>query len=325
TELDGFPNIAYTVHFYSDHSFTSVVGAAQAKGHAVFASEFGMSSHTGDGGFVSMTSGNIGSWMSTLNGANVSHCNWSFGNPLSGAGTGSVSETSASFQQGASFTGPWTDAELTESGKSIKAYLISKNPVWTVADTALKATSPFKITSDKTTNFIIGQDSVEFGASFNRPVKWKVVQTGRSSGATFTVVPTVEGSNIVVSNQMGKVDRGSKAFQPGESVDAVLTPSNAKVSYTVSTISGVMQRLHETEVSWIGSRLLIPDNLISEGSAIRVSIRNLAGQAVFQASSVMGAYGDVRLNVARPKSTEMQILEITSGTEAIHARLAPKF
>jgi endoglucanase len=327
TELDGFANIAYTVHFYSDHTFWGVVGAAQAKGHAVFASEWGMSSYSGDGGFSSITGGgNITKWIQTLNDANVSHCNWSFGNAASGSGTGSVSETSAALNlTGVSTTGPWADGELTESGKSMKAYLISKNPVWTLADTSLKATSPLKISSDKTTNFILGADSIEFSASFNRKVKWSLIETGRTSKATCGTLSTKDTANISFSHVIGKKDRTSGAFQLGETVDAVITPGNAKVSYTISTVSGVLQRVHEAQVSWNGSRLIIPHNLINEGSPIRVSIRNLAGQAVFQSAMIMGAYGEVPVNMARPKSTEMQILEITSGSVAIHARLAPKF
>lgn len=323
TELNKYPNIAYTIHFYSDHSWTDRIQSAMSNNHAVFASEFGLSSSSGDGGFVPTTSGNSAAWLSAMNSAGVSHCNWSLGNPLGSAGTGTASETSAALNQGVSYTGGWDPAkDLTESGKSIRSYLISKNPAWTVSDTALRMLSPLAITSDLKTKFVLTQDSIEFSAGFSKDVNWVLTETGRTSTASFGALGT--GKSVSASHLVGQVKRGSKAFQPGETVDVTLTPLAQKLSYTISTSTGVMKRVRETNIQWVGSRLSLPGNLIARGERVVVELRNSQGQIAFQTAAIMGSDGRIDLS-ERPRTSGVQILDITAPGVVVRARMAPNF
>jgi hypothetical protein len=322
TELDKYSNIAYTVHFYSDHSFFGVVDAAMKKGHAVFSSEFGLSSSTGDGGVASTSSGNIGTWLSTLNSAGVSHANWDLGAQLANSGAGPGVQSSAALNTGASFDGNWTDADLTASGKAIRSYLISKNPAWTISDGSLKLVSAFKFTSDKTTNFIVKQDSVEFSAGYNQDVNWKVIETGRTSKGTKTTAGTTKA--VYAGHLAGAKDLLGSAFQLGETVDVTLDPLGQKLSYTLSTVSGVAKRVHETNLQWVGSRLVLPTGLVSEGQRVQVALRNSLGQVVFQKSATIEGSNLLDLGV-RPRAEGIQILDVTTGDAVIRSRLAPNF
>jgi endoglucanase len=322
TELDQYSNIAYTVHFYSDHSFFSVVDAAMKKGHAVFASEFGLSTSSGDGGVASTSSGNIGTWLSTLNSAGVSHVNWDLGAQLANSGAGPGVQSSAALNTGAGYDGNWTDAELTASGKAMRSYLISKNPAWTVSDTALKVTSPLTITSDKTTNFIVKQDTVEFSAGYNKDVSWTLTETGRTSKATKAT--TGKTKSVYAAHLAGAKDLLGSAFQLGETVDVTLEPKSQKLSYTLSTTTGVVQRVHETTIHWVGSRLSLPGNLIPEGKSVQVTLRNSMGQVVFHATATVGSYGQIEL-VQRPRSQGIQILDIATESAVVRSAMAPNF
>ncbi len=323
TELDKYTNIAYTVHFYSDHAFWGTVSAAMAKGHAVFSSEFGLSGSSGDGGFCPINSGNIGTWISDLNTWGVSHVNWSLGNAKGGAGTGTNSETAAALNQGVSFTGGWATTDLTASGQAIRAYLISKNPAWTISDNSLKVTSAMKITSATQTNFVMNTDSIQFSSSYNQSVAWSMVETGQTSGATYSSNGT--GTTVAVQHLVGKKDRLSGAFQLGETVDVLLQPGSQKLSYVISKSAGVLEKVRETQIHWQGTRLYLADNLLSEGTPLQVGLRDAQGKLTFSASAVMGSYGRVDLNAARPKSGSLQVLEITTDDVVLRSRLAPNF
>ena len=323
TELDQYSNIAYTVHFYSDHTFWGVVGAAMQKGHAVFASEFGLSGSKGDGGFCPPTSGNIGSWLDVLNTAGVSQCNWSLGNALGNSGAGPGVQTSAALNLSVSFTGGWAESDLTQSGSAIRSYLISKNPAWTVSDNTPKLISPLTITSSKKTGFIIKSDTVTFSAGYNTDMNWKVVETGQTSKATRTTSGTTK--TVSVSHIAGAKDLiGTAVFQPGETVNVTLDPLGQQLSYTLSTTTGVVQRVHETAIHWVDSRLYLPDGLIPEGQKVQVTLRNSLGQAVYHASATMGSNGRIDL-IQRPRSESVQILDVVADDAVVRSRMAPNF
>ena len=323
-------NIAYTLHFYNDDAhvgFIDKIAAAEAKGHAVFASEWGMSPSSGDGRFVSVSEGNISKWMTALNSAGVSHCNWSLGNPLGNKGQGPGAETSAALMADVApptTLDPWTDASLTPSGKSIKAYLISKNPAWTLSDTTTKVTKALVISSTKKTDFVLGVDTVEIGAAFSKSVAWSLVFTG-PSGAKKTYTGT--GVNVVVEHPVVNRAQGTAAWKAGEVVTATLTPGGSKVTYTLSTVVAQnalrSTRVHETRIRWEGSRIFMPDGLISAAVPVRVMIRNAQGQVLWQKSASMGTYGWVDLGESAPRLSGVQFLEVHSEEAILRSSMAP--
>lgn len=329
-DLDTYSNIAYTMHFYSDNShktdYLGRIGQAMAspKNHAVFASEWGMSSSSGDGGFVPVNTGNIKAWIDEMESKGVSYVNWSLGNPKGSAGTGTESETSAALKQGASLTGNWPDADLTPSGLSIKAHLKSKNQEWTPPDTSLKVKTPLAITSAKKTNFTLNGDSITFGSVYSKKVSWELVEKG-ASGATLTTKGS--GTNVAVTHLVGKKDvMPFTKFALGETVNAVLNPLGQKLSYTISPTAGVLHRVHETNLTWEGKRLVLPYDLIPAGTQVQVMLRDPSGKVVFQTSAKMGGFGRIELSQARPRSNGVQILDILTGDESyVRARLSPKF
>lgn len=323
SDLDGYPNIAYTIHFYSDHNFWGNVTSAMGKGHAVFASEWGMSGSSGNGGFQSTSTGNIKSWLDVLEQKGVSSCNWFIGNAAPEGG-GTDPQTSASLKAKVSFTGGWDPAtDLSESGIAIRNWLRSKNPAWTVNDTALKVVSPFAITSTKKTDLVIKQDTIRFAATFSKDVSWSIKHTGRTSKATYGA-QTGKTKSVNVWNLAGTKDLIGSAFQPGEVVDVILEPKTQKLSYTLSTATGIVKRVHETELRWVGTRLFAPSGLLAEGSQVQVSLRDASGRSVFQTSAIVDGFGRIELGL-RPRSESLQILDITSSDAVIRSRLAPNF
>lgn len=322
-----FKNLAYTVHFYTDHNFWGIIKTAMDAGHAVFASEFGLSGSSGDGGFSSITSGNPATWVSTMNDAGVSHCNWSLGNPLGNKGNGPGAETSAALMAEVApptALDPWTDASLTPSGKSIKAYLISKNPAWTLSDTTTKVTKALAVSSTKKTDFVLGVDTVVIGAAFSKSIAWSVVFTG-PSGAKKTYTGT--GANVAVEHPVINRAQGTAAWKAGEVVTATLTPGGSKVTYTLSTVVAQNAlrptRVHETRIRWEGSRIFMPEGLITAAVPVRVMIRNAQGQVLWQKSASMGTYGWVDLGESAPRLSGVQFLEVHSEEAILRSSMAP--
>lgn len=324
SDLDGYKNIAYTIHFYSDHNFWDRIGSANAKGHAVFASEWGMSSSSGNGGFQSTSTGNIASWLSTMESAGVSYCNWSLGNAtVNGAGV--TPETSAALQLGVtttpSATDPWSDASLTESGKSIRAWLRSKNTAWTLSDTSTKLEENLAVSPTQSA-FAYGKDTVTLTATYNKSVSWRLVETGRTSKAINTTSGT--GISVNVAHIIGK--RTATTPWTNETVDAVLTPLNKTVSYVIKDVPvGVVRTpLLEKQVSWEGTRLSLGTDAIPEGARVIVRLRNAQGQTLWTRDAAIGAQGMLEIG-ERPSPRSVQILDVTSEYGIIRSRLAPIF
>ena len=110
-------NIAYSIHFYAAthrQSLRDNGSAALKNGVALFASEYGASSASGNG---AIDPAETQLWWTWLDANNIGCANWS---------ATSVNETSAAFKPGASATGPWTDEMLTPSGLLVKNYIMSK-------------------------------------------------------------------------------------------------------------------------------------------------------------------------------------------------------
>jgi endoglucanase len=113
-------NIAYTIHFYSGshkQSLRNNGSAALENGVALFATEYGTSSSSGNGGY---DPAETHLWWSWLDANQISSANWS---------VAALGETSAAFRPGASATGPWPDEMLKPSGLLVRNYIVSKSPL----------------------------------------------------------------------------------------------------------------------------------------------------------------------------------------------------
>ncbi len=108
-----YANVAYTLHFYAaSHgaSLRSKANAAMKKGIALFVSEWGTCHASGNGNFSPSASD---AWVKWMDENGISWCNWSLFDKK---------ETASALKPGASASGGWTDADLTESG----AYVVGK-------------------------------------------------------------------------------------------------------------------------------------------------------------------------------------------------------
>lgn len=111
-------NIAYSLHFYTsthNQSLRNKALAALNAGIALFVNEFGISEASGNG-TINYTETN--NWINFLETNKLSSCNWSIIDKA---------ESSAALKSGSSYTGNWTQSNLTESGIFNRNYLIQKN------------------------------------------------------------------------------------------------------------------------------------------------------------------------------------------------------
>ncbi|NLL72737.1 MAG: cellulase family glycosylhydrolase [Clostridiales bacterium] len=131
-----FSNIMYACHFYSGtHTqwLRDKIDTALSKGIAVFISEWGTSDASGDGGpFLSEAQ----VWIDYMNARKLSWCNWSLCDK---------NEVSAALRGGASTSGGWTDANLSESGK-----FVSRNMRTEIIPTPIITPTPKPITPTPT-------------------------------------------------------------------------------------------------------------------------------------------------------------------------------
>ena len=111
-------NIAYSLHYYSSthkQELRDKALLAINAGIPIFVSEWGMSEASGNG-IIDMESLNI--WAKFLEDNNLSWCNWSLMNK---------DETSAALLPTTQTLSNWSEAELSQSGKIIRDYLIRMN------------------------------------------------------------------------------------------------------------------------------------------------------------------------------------------------------
>ena len=111
-------NIAYSIHFYAAthrQGLRDNGARAMKNGVALFASEYGTSSASGGGAYDAAETKLWWDWLDTNH---IGSANWS---------VAALGETSAAFQPGASFTGPWTDEMLKPSGILVRDYIMSKS------------------------------------------------------------------------------------------------------------------------------------------------------------------------------------------------------
>lgn len=112
--LTGYSNIVYTLHFYcAEASHTQYLPAkvdyAVSKGLPILVSEFGLSAASGDG---AIDTAQASAWFNKLDSYKIGYFCWSLSNK---------SESSALISASCTKTSGWTDGDLTEAGKFIKA------------------------------------------------------------------------------------------------------------------------------------------------------------------------------------------------------------
>lgn len=153
--LDGYSNIMYTMHFYAGSHQQNQRDRAQYalnKGLPLFISEWGTSNHTGglDHQFFLEESR---TWLDWMNNRNISWINWSFGNK---------SESSAALVYSARMSGPWKNADLTESGKLVKSMFEANKIPYTVPIILNTENQPIKRTNILQKN---GTSSISFNVN----------------------------------------------------------------------------------------------------------------------------------------------------------------
>ncbi|MDA3862209.1 MAG: glycoside hydrolase family 5 protein [Melioribacteraceae bacterium] len=112
------PNVAYSLHFYTGthrQSLRDKATKAMNAGVPLFATEWGLSEANGTGA-INLAESKL--WTDFLEKNNLSWCNWSVMNK---------DESSAALLPTTSALTGWTEEQLTESGKMIRAYLIQEN------------------------------------------------------------------------------------------------------------------------------------------------------------------------------------------------------
>lgn len=109
--ITGFTNIVYALHFYAGAHKQELRDKAEYainKGLALMVTEWGSVNADGDG---RVDAEETQRWMAFLRKHKLSHCNWSFNNKSEGASV---------FKPRTDPAGPWSDNDLTESGRLAK-------------------------------------------------------------------------------------------------------------------------------------------------------------------------------------------------------------
>ncbi len=107
-------NVAYALHFYAAshrQSFRDKADFAMGRGAAVFVTEWGTCDSSGDRNFDPVESKLWTDWMDARG---ISSVNWALNDKV---------ETASALVSGAASAGPWTEAELTESGRLVRAHI----------------------------------------------------------------------------------------------------------------------------------------------------------------------------------------------------------
>lgn len=114
--IRGYPNIAYTLHFYAGshkQPIRDFATTALNAGIPLFVTEWGTTDASGDG---AVDTAETRIWLDFLRANNISHANWALNDKAEG---------SSALRPGASTTGGWADTDLTASGRLVRDYIRS--------------------------------------------------------------------------------------------------------------------------------------------------------------------------------------------------------
>jgi endoglucanase len=127
-------NTAYTLHFYAASHRKSLMDEARkamANGICIMVTEYGSCDASGNGKFDPP---HTKEWFDFMDQYKISYANWSVADK---------EETASIVKPGAAATGGWTEDQLTESGKLIKADLVLKNtPIFESIKKPVKVEKP---------------------------------------------------------------------------------------------------------------------------------------------------------------------------------------
>jgi len=274
-------NVAYTLHFYAGASahdaYRSNMTSAISAGRTVFVTEWGTTGADGNAGY---NWGNSSTWLSALESAGVSSCNWSIANQLSNpTDPTSAVQGSAALQTTASLSGGWPDAQLTTGGLAVKGWIKGKNAgMFTPPDTNLKLTVPLAVTP----NSVGAGTSVNISAQLSKAVAWTIKITGQSSNAYRTVTGNSDAVDVTWSSSTK--DLASSAFSTtGEQVKIAFTSPASLVgnstTLTVTASTTIQDRLsHSTAYGWSEQGLRVPANLVTVGETYSIRVLDLQGR-----------------------------------------------
>jgi len=186
------PNIAYTLHYYAHShklSLRNIALDAMDDGIALFVTEYGTCDASGDGGFNAAESK---TWWAFLDEHKISYCNWSVADK---------EETASVLMPNAHRNGNWTEDDLTESGKLVKADLVSKciNPTG-IEDANISASETIIFPNPFNTNF-----SIKRSGNFDYSIldsNGKVVDKGTGSNNVTT------GDKLPIGMYVVKLNKG---------------------------------------------------------------------------------------------------------------------
>jgi endo-1,4-beta-xylanase len=111
-------NVAYTLHYYAathKQKLRDEAARALKNGIALMVTEYGTCESTGSG---RLDLDETKKWWAFLDENKISHCNWSVSDK---------NETASILKAGTKESAPWTEADLTESGKLVREEIRSKN------------------------------------------------------------------------------------------------------------------------------------------------------------------------------------------------------
>jgi cellulose 1,4-beta-cellobiosidase len=142
-----FNNVAYTIHFYSCEAahqapLRKIVKDAAEKNLPIFSTEWGNSEASGNGGTCK---DQTDQWLDLLDQYGISWVNWSLSDK---------NETSAALKSGASATGGWTTAQLTDSGNYVRNRMKgykqdSSSSAMSTPSSVMKSSSVVSVASSK--------------------------------------------------------------------------------------------------------------------------------------------------------------------------------
>lgn len=193
-------NIAYTLHYYANshkQSLRNIAMDAMDEGIALFVTEYGTCDASGNTGFNAAESK---TWWTFLDNHKISYCNWSVADK---------EETASVLMPNANRNGNWTDSDLTESGKLVRADLVSKcaNPTG-IEDASISATETIVFPNPFNNNF-----SIKSLGSFDYSIldiNGKVVENGAGVNNVTTGEKLPVGMYVVKLNK-GKTTEYIKA------------------------------------------------------------------------------------------------------------------